>query len=354
MTRDRFDTPDYLAAQMVSEVPRRPGTVIADFAAGYGNLLDHAAARWPSCRFVATDICLNTVRNVRRLRPDWDVGRVDFLNARSRSASNLLTDVRGRVSLALLNPPFSCRGGSRHIASYAGIELTCSHAMAFILTALSFLASHGQMVMVLPTGTWTSEKDIEAWRLIHRFWSPQIVRTNGRSTFAGCYPHTMLVKLTRSGRASPVNVVCRRSAKKTIFVEVVRGTLQMHDIPDEWRGRALPLIHTTELRSNKANLQNGTVRTKRSTIVGPAVLLPRVGKPDCDKLAVLANARAVALSDCVFALRCKRASDARSVHARLLKNWHRLQRAYGGTCAPYLTRSRLGQVLSELGVGVET
>ena len=86
--------------------------------------------------------------------------------------------------------------------------------------------------------------------------------------------------------------------------------------------------------------------------MGPAVLLPRVGRPSVEKIAVLDNGVGVAISDCVIALACASDTAALEVRGRLVQKWPRLEQLYTGTGAPYLTVESIHKLLGYLGFNV--
>ena len=116
---DQIYTPPYLAALMAKASRARPSQseefIVADFAAGSGELLLAAASVWPTATMVATDIDSRAVCNVRKISNSWRTGVCDFLNPRSRRSSPVLRSLKRRTNLVLLNPPFSCRGGKTDI-----------------------------------------------------------------------------------------------------------------------------------------------------------------------------------------------------------------------------------------------
>src|SRR5262249_21659171 len=129
----------------------------------------------------------------------------------------------------------------------------------------------------------------------------------------------------------------------------VRGTRQMHRLPQSIEEEGVPLIHTTNLvNGNVVGSVGRFVPTDTDRIVrGPVVLIPRVGRPDWRKV-VLHNNGPITLSDCVFAIKCKDVADAVSVRKRLVDNFAEVGEAYGGTGAPYLTMQRLRELVEQL------
>jgi hypothetical protein len=117
----------------------------------------------------------------------------------------------------------------------------------------------------------------------------------------------------------------------------------------------VPLVHTTELRDGRVHTTSRYVAPlPRLTTRGPAVLLPRVGAPRQQKIAILPPSAEVALSDCVIALCCATAHDAEDVAALLRGDrWADVASLYGGTCARYIRVAVLQEWLTANGVRTE-
>jgi len=355
---DFFCTPRKLADKMV-QVSRSHAVdpYVADFAVGDGELLRAALRRWPSVHPTATDVDAQIVARLRRANPDWRVGKCDFLDSRSRAKCRVLSEIKGKVSLVLMNPPFSCRGAKRWLVSINGTHVAASKALAFVLASLSYLAPEGEIVTILPAGTLLSDKDKWAWEILRRLCFCESIATNGRATFAGCFPRTVLMRLRlrsdhRCLRRTPTPSGGSDNRPKAATVSIVRGTIQMHTLSGTPLSGSVPLVHTTELRQNRVHFSRWHVDPPKRKIKGPAVLLPRVGHPNPDKICLFLKRQHAALSDCVIALKCKTSFEARSVRDSLVTNWRMLRTQYGGTCAPYITISRLTQVLEQLGFHV--
>jgi hypothetical protein len=89
-------------------------------------------------------------------------------------------------------------------------------------------------------------------------------------------------------------------------------------------------------------------------ISSPAVLIARVGTPSPQKVTVYTGGDEVVLSDCVIALRCKSVRHADDTRALILRNWPRFARRYQGTCARFITMTRLQSFLLSLQVSTKT
>ncbi len=155
-------TPPAVAQALVHAARDLQPKLIADLAAGNGDLLLQAERLWPAATYVATDIDHRATRRLARLRSSWTVGRCDLRNPRSRSSSRILARIQRAASLLLLNPPFSCRGGTRFLVQTPNGPLYASTAMSFLLLATAYLAPNGNIVSVLPLGCLHNSKDAAA------------------------------------------------------------------------------------------------------------------------------------------------------------------------------------------------
>jgi predicted RNA methylase len=349
---DQFFTPAEIANRLIASFRSGNESCIADFAAGEGELLRAAQTRWPDSRILATDIDPTIVRRLRANEPSWNVGRCDFLKARSRKASQLLQGAVGRISLALLNPPFSCRGNQRYAAVLDGSEVLCSLAMAFLVNAVPYVCNTGRIGAILPASCICNEKDAAAWNVLKTRFSVRVVKSFGLRTFAGCAARTSIVVLNRSCKGTMPERSPRHNRGKTITVRIVRGAVPMHAAVNGMAGSEWPLVHTTDLLDSRVTTVKTYVRELHRYVVGPAVLLPRVGEPKREKCVLYLRNRRLVLSDCVFAVTCRARNDAEALHARLVNSWKIVSEAYAGTCARYMTINRLRDLLGEIGCRV--
>lgn len=350
--RDRFDTPVHVTELMVNAISLRHVSIAADFAAGGGGLLDPVLRMWPSAKLVAIDVCSRAIRSLRRRRSAWSIHRMDFLHEIQRAKCKSLEALRGSIDVVLLNPPFSCRGASIREIKADGEMFSCSEAMAFVLTSLPYLAEHGQLIAVLPNGTLSNEKDQSAWSFVRKSYRLEVVGTNGRKTFPGCHARTTVVRLSPCRTDATPRALIRsrpRAISPQVQVAVVRGSIQMHQIPSGPNAGKIVLVHSSDLTENKM-ASSRKICTVRSIARGPAVLLPRVGVPDRRKIALVTSREIMALSDCVISLGCNTVADATRVQQNMISNWNGLSALYGGTCAPYLTIENLRRFLNRCGI----
>ena len=330
--------------------------VVADFAAGSGELLLAAAALWPDATMVATDIDCRAIRKLRSVSNSWRTGICDFTNARSRQSSPVLRKLSGRTNLVLLNPPFSCRGGKKVAATAEGNTSECSLGLAFVVNSIDYLTETGELIAVLPQGSLTSERDAETWNLLRGLGDTEVLKNNGFGTFAQAAVRTAVVRFQKRQnprKAEPLPTVdSYTSPSRTILptVHIVRGTTQMNEIqPDDGSEKSIAFIHST-------NLQDFTVASHQKVrsnhgryAVGPMVLLPRVGQPRPSKVAKYPHPDGFMLSDCVIALICQRPEITDRLWKDLQSNWKLLEQEYVGSGAPYITRRRISDLLTRLG-----
>jgi hypothetical protein len=349
---DEFYTPSALAVQMAAIALRRP-LIIADFASGDGELLIAASKRWKNVRLIGTDVSRSALSALRRNVPSVESGVCNFLSARSRSQCLALQNLVGRIDLVILNPPFSCRGGKRIDIVTGRLKMRCGVAMGFVLNAFEYLSTRGEIIAILPSGSFDSERDKAAWSQLKQLADVDLVSHHDHKTFGTCSPRTSLVHIRR--RPTPsldlVGYPKMRSTDQMLSKEVLvlqRGSIQMHDVP---KG-LIPLAHTTDLYDFRLTLNGHRTHTGDSTVRGPFVALSRVGAPRKDKLVWHHARTEIAISDCIIALGCDTEDRAKKLHRRLLDHWPEIEALYGGTGAKYITVSRLAIFLRHLGFNV--
>jgi hypothetical protein len=339
---------------MVTGLEKREYACVADFAAGDGALL-RAARRVCRCyAFVATDASSRSVHSLRRREPAWQVGLCDFLSASSRARCHALKELRQKASLILLNPPFSCRGGSFRAVELGDSIVKCSLALAFVLSALDFLAPDGLLVALLPAGCLHSDKDRQAWQIMHSVGRVDVLGKNASNAFDGCFAKTALVRFRRAHRRVATPRTGDASSAPGIFnelipVEVIRGRLQVPRLSEVSAPYGLPFIHSTDLHSEALEVRTRRAKTTAGCVSGPAVLVHRVGQPSRTKIALYLSKSPIVLSDCVIALKVRTQAQAAALRESLWDAWDRWAVNYTGTCAPYITVKRVSAFLAAFG-----
>lgn len=357
---DKIYTPPYLAAMMARASTASPkrgeGFIVADFAAGSGELLLAAATMWPDSTIVATDIDSQAVRDLRMKTEGWLTGICDFTNPRSRNNSPVLRNLNGRTNLVLLNPPFSSRGGVRVSVTAGGSISKCSLGLAFVMNSIDYIAEGGELIAVLPQGSLTSEKDAATWDLLRSMGDAEILKNNGFGTFAQAAVRTAVIRFQkRHSRARSDPYTSLESPgppydKNLPLVRIVRGTTQMNHIErSEERTDSTPFLHSTHLQDFTVSSHYRIRCRSGRYAIGPMVLLPRVGQPRPNKVAKHSEPDVYMLSDCVIALMCENAEIAELLWKDLQSNWILLEQEYVGSGARYITNRRLSALLLRLG-----
>ena len=330
--------------------------IVADFAAGSGELLFAAQSLWPMATAVGTDIDPIAVRNLRAISRGWRTGVCDFLNPRSRRSSSLLRSLIGHTDLVLLNPPFSCRGGKRISATSSGVTTKCSLGLAFVVNAIDYLADGGELIAVLPEGSMTSERDATTWNLLRALGSVEVLQTNGFGTFARAAVRTAVVRFQKVHsrvKTAPSPVLQTNSISCEAWrpaVHIVRGTAAVCEVQRSQDNiDSIPFVHSTHLQDFTISSHIDVRNRLRRRAVGPMVLLPRVGQPKRSKVARCLDSKVFMLSDCVIALTCESPESADLLWKDLQSNWTLLEREYVGSGARYITTRRLSDLLLRLG-----
>ena len=336
MLPDAIYTPPALARRLVGAAKAgfTPKTIV-DITAGHGELLRATEVKWRHAEIHAWDIDSKVTAKLRRSHPTWEVQTVDALSV---SPSQKLYEF---FDLVVLNPPFSCRGGAFYSAEIDAKIFRCSRAGQFLVKGLSLLRENGQLLAILPVGTLENDKDLLLWQNINRFYRARVITENCPKAFPGLRIRTIIVRLTR--RPKPIEVENRAEKIAPPFLQI-RG-LQRGSCPARLGGAFLPgstrFLHTTDIKMNKLLSSDKRYVKWHWSIKGPLVLIPRVGNPNCIKVACYIEPTKVVISDCLFALSCSSKRDAISLASKLRARWNDVRRLYKGTCAQFLTIQRL-------------
>ena len=352
-TVDTHYTPLAVAKTLVQAMSDLRPELIADLAAGNGDLLLEAERVWPNANFVATDIDQRAIRRLTRLRPTWAVGRCDLRRTRSRASSRLLRRILGSVSLMLLNPPFSCRGGTRFLVQTADGPLHAGTAMSFLLLAAAYVADRGHIISILPLGCLHSAKDALAWHHLKSRYDVTLLDTYAMGAFPSSAASTAIVRF--SPRTQPVATGSHRPIARKLEpkfgVCLIRGSCPVHRQRNEKQKPAL--VHYTDIRNGTVLLNGRRGFGSFACVDGPAILIPRVGRVTAGKIAIYEACRSIMLSDCVIALKPSSLKDAHVLRDRLIDNLDQLRTQYIGTGAPFITIARLRTALASLGIQID-
>lgn len=346
---DSIFTPKGVATRLISYFSNpKEGITVADFAAGAGDLLVAAEKVLNNPIIIATDINRTLISEIRLKNTNWITGKCDFLNAQSRNKCFALRDKRNAVSLILLNPPFSCRGGKVYNINVNGFKTKSSKGLAFLLTSLNYLADDGEVIAIMPAGSIYSEKDSAAWKFIKKNYYVEILERNESCVFKGKNASTFILRILKRHCPNNEQPDSPMIFSAKYFARIKRGSIQMNNVVYDLSEDSVPLIHTTCIKGCELHL-NGRVVTNRSLIYGPAILLPRICNPVTKKLA-LGYFDKVAISDCIIAIQCDKYAQLKRIFKILNNNWKNISECYYGTGAKYITINRLRNMLTSLGI----
>ena len=350
---DAHYTPTALAKSIVSAAADLEPNVVADLAAGRGDLLLEAEQKWPSATFVATDIDRASISHLSTIRPSWIVGRCDLRKPRSRSACFRLRKVKNSIDLLLLNPPFTCRGGTKYPVRTQVGQLNASTAMSFLLLATHYVADSGTIVVILPLGCLTNIKDVHAWNYLSEKYDIDHLGNGARGTFPRSAASTAIVRLSPRTTVSIIRNEPVQASRweKIIEVTVTRGSCQLHRITHNSTNPVL--VHYTDIRNGIVELNGRRGIGVHKCISGPSLVVPRVGRITPEKIGILNHPEDVMLSDCVIAIKPKKSKHLYPLRDRIVDNFDQLRTSYVGTGAPFVTLDRLCATLSAMGVYVE-
>jgi predicted RNA methylase len=348
---DQYFTPTKLADKVIAAFTIPIPNQIADFAVGDGKLLCAAQRRWPAVRCTAIDIDEEVITSLKAAYPNWQAHTCDFTDAEARKKPLTKRKSIIRLPAIALNPPFSIQEGKVRVrtVTIAGTAVRCSPALAFIVDALTYLEEGGQLVAIIPQGPLFNAQDAKARQLLQEHYGFEIVELISQAGFKNCTPRTAIVRFTAGVRIAVV-AEANEAADETLASRLLRGSISNTKVESSEHSLSLPFIHTTDLVGGK--LCGPKKRIFLSDVVfatGPAVLIPRVGKPNINKIVLLPTGMKAILSDCVIAVECLTTREAESLQHRLRINWTALEEAYGGTCARYISVDGLSNFLQQLG-----
>ncbi|MET4107661.1 hypothetical protein [Hymenobacter sp. UYP22] len=356
-TFDQYYTPDKLAERVIEAFTIVNPKHIADFAVGDGRLLWTAQKKWPSIRCTAIDIDEDAIITLQGCYPKWKAFICDFTNTEARKPILTIRNRTLRLAAIALNPPFSIQRGKVRYrkVNIAGTTVRCSPSLAFVVDALAYLSPGGQLVAIIPQGPLYNDLDVEARQLLKRHYGFEIVELIPQAGFKDCEPRTAIVRFTEGvsikpefiALEAPVNDIL---APCNLQARVVRGSISNSRVESSDHPLSFPFIHTTDLATGKLDVTKKRIfKSDVEFATGPAVLIPRVCKPDVNKVVILPVGITAVLSDCVIAVECLTLSDAEKLRNYLVSNWSLTEQIYVGTCARYVSVSGFSTFLVSIG-----
>lgn len=342
MGNDSFYTPKVLADKLIGLINRNNFRTVVDFCMGDGELLRAAESQWPDIQCYGSDISQDVINTAAEIHKAWRLYELDFLDKDLRACSLLFQGNR-KFDLILLNPPFSCMGGTVHEIEFEGLFYKVSTAMKFLLTSLNYLSENGFLYCILPSSVAYSKKDMEIWTVLERRFNISVLEQPATRYFKDATPNVVLVSLNDFSKKTSLKAVTRMSLDFK-HVKIFRGKLSMFQVP-KYPGQ-IPLVHSTNLLNNKIVKLTNTVDKSNSLVRGPAVLLPRVGKPLRSKPCVIAEDELYVISDCIIAIKMSSTQEAKRLLEYMLSNWELILDLYQGTGAKYITVEKLSRFLN--------
>lgn len=353
--RDAIYTPAWLADALAETLPAGLSGVVFDPAAGEGALLAAVEKRFGAAVTVAAaDIDREAVGALRRRHPSWVVSHTDFLSAASRRASRAWNLVTSELSLVVINPPFSFRGGSGVWVNYAGQSYRATPALQFLITAIDRLNPAYGFLAVVPLGALEAERNSRLWRSIERDFDVLRLHSPSTSAFTGSRVATSVVSLRRRvterpdefeehGANGELDEISSCKDGECRCIEIVRGRVPVHrarQFPTASPAKA-PFFHTTTLSRPTTIFGPGQLSDE-----GPFVLIARVGAWRAP--SVMTSGRAI-LSDCLIGFRPLDNRQLGAVLEALEAKEQELRGLYTGTGARYITLAKVSTFLESCG-----
>lgn len=339
---DSFYTPPDLADRLIDYIKSKNIRNVIDFCIGNGELIRAVLKKWPNIECFGTDISEKAISSVKELHPIWNLDKCDFLETKSQGQCKLLSENIKVFDLVVLNPPFSCIGGSIHEVHIDDKIFSASTSMKFLVESIKYLSKNGSLFAIMPISIAYSQKDKKLWDFLVANYKLTILEIPNGNYFKNCSPTILFVSINDNSESNisiKINPISIINKDYSIF----RGKVSMNTIKHNIMGKYL--IHTTNLKNNNIENLNIKVFNKLSEIKGPAVLIPRVGNPNPFKICVVPKDANYTLSDCILAIKAKTIKDANDLKFNLIENWKQVNDLYRGTGARYITIERLSVLL---------
>lgn len=352
---DQYFTPKAVASDLLRDTGFRGYNCVVDPTCGSGNLLSAVAELSRNVRCIGIDSDKGVIDELKKTRPNWVLSSADLMDSDSVSKTTAF-DVAVGCELLLLNPPYSQNNKKFTTFEYYGMPLKCSVAMSFLLQALMTFSPKLGALIIVPESMMYSELDEHARFLVSREYKIECLSELCESTFKGARVRTVAIKLTRVDANAVKDIFSAKSNAKRFNATVIRGGAQMHKI-EKKSSKGAKVIHTVDLVRRYKNIDSfsGYFESKLSgRIKGKAILIPRVGMPNIEKLSITDLKTEVQLSDCVLAMTSHSSEDLEQLYLLIKRNHIEFKSLYRGTGARYLTKGRLEQWLIENGACISS
>jgi tRNA1(Val) A37 N6-methylase TrmN6 len=342
MFRDSFYTPKILADKLVSFIKKDTFQTVADFCIGDGELLRAAVERWPRIKCFGSDISEEAINLTQEQHKGWRLSLLDFLDGNARHDAKIFKK-QSKYDLILLNPPFSCIGGTVNEVEFDRETYQVSTAMKFLVTSLKYMKPNGMLYAILPKSIAYSQKDKSLWNALEKKHNLSILEEPKVQYFKGCTPNVILISINDFSQSSRQRPFPRMSLDFEAL-SIFRGKLSMNLVVESLNGDYL--VHSTNITANGINGLGVKVERPLSRISGPAVLIARVGNPSSPKICVIESTDSYVISDCIIAIKTNTLQDAKRLYQYMFDNWELVKEMYTGTGAPYITIEKLKKFLN--------
>jgi len=334
---DQFFTPSNIATSLVIGLTTTPLKVVADFAIGDGSLL--RALPFKPKKSIGLDLDSSVINELQSSFPTWNLMNGNFLQP-DKKTKEWLKNWESKVDLVLLNPPFSCKGGTYVMVKLEDEEVRCRTALAFVVNSLKYLKKNGILIAILPLSIMKSEADIRVLNFLKERWDIDFGTRLDRNSFVGCSPNSVVFTLAK--KTINYSLTYKEESNKLdlgLNIKILRGSTQMHKTHKSGR---YPVIHSTNIRNGifeKNDLKY--VDTKTKYVIGTFLCIPRVGLPNKGKIVIVSVSDEYILSDCLYGIEASDYSGLQSMQDAILNNWQAFKALYDSTCAPYVTLKQL-------------
>ena len=333
---DSFYTPPDLAFRLVEYVKNKHFSNVVDFCIGEGELIRAALKIWPEIKCYGTDISEVAIKSVSEKHPDWVLSKCDLLDGESINDCSIIKKKHNGFDLILLNPPFSCIGGTIHKVDLDENAFYVSTSMIFLVESIKHLSKNGCLLAIMPISVCYSQKDRKIWEYLEMNYMLSILEIPNGNYFKNCSPSIVFISINLHHSSNPKT---KRFSLDLKNYSIFRGKVSMNSAIQH--GNGCIFIHTTNIRNNELENLNLKVLNKLSEVTGPAVLIPRVGNPSKGKICVIRNFESYTLSDCVIAIKTNNVKNANKIFSLIIDNWQIFSSLYMGTGARFITIERL-------------
>lgn len=334
---DSFYTSPELASRLLKYIKKGSYINVVDFCIGDGELIRAAVNIWPKIKCFGSDISGKAIKKVKYKHPNWKIGKCDFTNELSRKRCKILKNKKRGFDLVLLNPPFSCKGGKTHEINLCNQNFKVSTSMKFLSESIKYISDKGCLLAIMPISICYSQKDRKFLDYLIENYHFNVLEIPNGKFFKNCSPSIVLISLNIKKNNKQINN--QNISLGFSNIEIYRGKISVFKA--KYHNKGIEFIHSTNLKENKIIDVSKKVKTKSSIIKGPAILIPRVGKPSKSKICLLQSEKKYALSDCVLAIKFKNKTNINKLYKKMISNVVYFNNLYIGTGAKYITIERL-------------